>query len=80
MNLIPCAHPCVHQTDGYCTLQNLRDAVCSAQNDCIYFRTRSAEEPPEVPHRTDPDQLQSGISGQADSLDIMGRQNHLPES
>lgn len=37
MNFIVCAHNCVHQREGYCSLPNLSMAGNSANSDCIHF-------------------------------------------
>lgn len=38
MNLVSCCERCVHQRDGYCTLNGLEEPVESALSDqCPYF-------------------------------------------
>ena len=36
MNLLPCAHPCRHQKDGYCTMEGTQP-VRQTDGDCPYF-------------------------------------------
>lgn len=37
MNLIPCASPCVHGKDGYCTLGGISEPSGSTTEDCGYY-------------------------------------------
>ncbi len=57
MNLIKCAHHCVHQKDGYCTLQQLNQSNASMNTDCLYFCSASCEQPPQVTNTFDRNQL-----------------------
>lgn len=57
MNLIKCAHHCIHQADGYCTLQQLNQSNASTNADCIYFCSASSEQPPQVADALDRNQL-----------------------
>lgn len=50
MNLISCAHPCIHQKDGYCTLQQLNRADAGMHTDCIYYAPGSSEQAAQFPH------------------------------
>lgn len=50
MNLISCAHPCIHQKDGYCTLQKLNRADAGMHTDCIYYAPGSSEQAAQLPH------------------------------
>ncbi len=36
MNLLPCAHPCRHQKDGYCTMEGTQP-IQQINGDCPYF-------------------------------------------
>ncbi len=57
MNLIKCAHHCIHQTDGYCTLQQLNQSNASTNADCIYFSSTSSEQPPQIADTFNSNQL-----------------------
>ncbi len=57
MNLIKCAHHCLHQKDGYCTLQQLNQSSASTNTDCIYFCSGSNEQPPQIADTFDGNQL-----------------------
>lgn len=46
MNLVSCGERCVHQRDGYCTLDGLEEPVGSAASgQCAYFLYDPSEFP-----------------------------------
>lgn len=54
MNLVRCSLRCLHQQDGYCTLQRL-DQPIGESNACVFFLSRdeSGQEIAQLPNRTD---------------------------
>lgn len=65
MNLIVCGENCVHQCDGYCGLDDIReitDPGAASKSHCIYYMPKIAptfpvfpEDSPAQPH--DPERL-----------------------
>lgn len=46
MNLVSCCEHCVHQRDGYCTLDGLEEPVGSAASgQCAYFLYEASKFP-----------------------------------
>ena len=78
--LIPCSHRCIHQREGYCTLESLSRAASSTGGDCIYFQEKSAKQAAKLTDRTDPGQLKPGMIFQVNRLDVVSRQDDPPES
>ena len=48
LNLINCAYKCIHQKDGYCTLERLNDNCFTPTADCIYYSEASAKQVPQL--------------------------------
>jgi hypothetical protein len=47
MNLVTCSSPCIHQKDGYCSLQTLERSVTLPMDSCVYFSSQS-DPPPQT--------------------------------
>ena len=45
MNLIACDKPCLHQQDGYCTLEKVPYITSSKEKGCLYYVENSKEQP-----------------------------------
>ncbi|MEM0529370.1 hydroxymyristoyl-ACP dehydratase [Zongyangia sp. HA2173] len=45
MNIVACDKPCLHQKDGYCTLEKVPYITSSKEKGCLYYVENSKEQP-----------------------------------
>ena len=46
MTTINCASNCIHQKDGFCTLDNITIKPISNNTDCVFFQNKEKIENP----------------------------------
>lgn len=51
MNLIACDKPCLHQKDGYCSLEKVTFVTSSKEKGCLHY-IDSSERQPELLKKT----------------------------
>ena len=48
MNIVACDKPCLHQKDGYCTLEKVPYITSSKEKGCLYYQKGSLGENKEM--------------------------------